>query len=85
MSLDKSDICLLEGIHSDSAMIQRSLSDLYYALINLTPRTGNKVAIDRLTLMGASFTAKNQSEAAQALCDSLRTLIVTSKQSTEGK
>ena len=86
MSFDKSDtISSLEDIHSHAAKIQCSLSDLYYSLNKVTPRSGDMITVDRVILAGATFITKNESVAVQALCDSLRTLIVMIDQSTAVK
>ena len=86
MSFDKSDtISSLEEIHSHAAKIQCSLSDLYYSLKKVTPRSGDLVTVDRVMLAGSSAIIKDESVAVQALCDSLRTLIVMIDQSTAVK
>ena len=86
MSFDKSDtISSLEDIHSHAAKIQCSLSDLYYALKKVTPRSGDMITVDRVMLAGATAITGGESEAVQALCDSLRTLIVMIDQSTAVK
>ena len=77
MDFNKSDTThFLEETHSQAAKIQCILSDLYYALNKVTPRSGDTVTVERVMLAGASAIVKNESVAVQDLCDSLRTLIV---------
>ena len=86
MSFDKSDmISSLEYMHSHAAKIKLSLSDLYYALKKAIPRGGDTVTLGHLAVTGALSIAKSESEAAQALCESLRTLITMIDQSTADK
>ena len=86
MSFDKSDmIYSLEYMHNQAAKIQYSLSELYRALKRATPRGGDTAKFGHLSVTGASSIAKSESEAVQALCDSLRNLITMIDQSTEGE